>query len=478
MPLDIFSIVRGMASGVDAYQAGQKEQADQMWGDIENTLKTMASAQNIRQSAALHPLEVQGKQLQNRAVGENIATSLQTRQEDATTFEQGQSDRSQGIEGYEAATGQTPAFGKAYEEGQKAVMAQDLNTALINSSYNPKLADEMLTGISTDRLYKESQTKLNLSQIATPESMKSMVDNTPELKAILGEKDSYSAEEIEAGLKILRNEALNNKDDKQVEYLDARILYTDQLTKTSKAKEQDIRAGDIEGDNPYKDIARMKYKAILEQITNGKSISEAVKAVTFNLSPASIQNMINDLEATIANRSLRNTTAKAEAEKLLPVLRAMLNESLAPYQSEGARQQSALGSNTAVMDYQRWKTTPPEQMDKYLMDQPKEIDRVEIRDPSGKVVVQYSLVDEVWEQKHLGTSATRPAATGAQRQAPATQPKANAPTPQAISPKAQAIVDGAKKRGAKSINDISDKDIAQLKSMGLYDEVLKGFGGK
>ncbi len=62
MALDLFSIAKGLKAGTDAYQRGQKQQADQYWSELENSLKTMASAQGIRQSAELHPLEMQIKQ--------------------------------------------------------------------------------------------------------------------------------------------------------------------------------------------------------------------------------------------------------------------------------------------------------------------------------------------------------------------------------------------------------------------------------
>lgn len=60
--LDLFTISKGLKAGQDAYSRGQKEQADQYWSEIENSLKLMASAQDIRESASLSPLKAMSEQ--------------------------------------------------------------------------------------------------------------------------------------------------------------------------------------------------------------------------------------------------------------------------------------------------------------------------------------------------------------------------------------------------------------------------------
>lgn len=62
--LDLFSISKGLRAGQDAYSRGQKEQADRYWSEIENSLKVMASAQGIRESAELSPYKVRSEQMQ------------------------------------------------------------------------------------------------------------------------------------------------------------------------------------------------------------------------------------------------------------------------------------------------------------------------------------------------------------------------------------------------------------------------------
>jgi hypothetical protein len=82
--LDLFSIAKGLKAGQDAYSRGQKEQADQYWSDIENSLKTMASAQGIRQSAELYPLQLRQEQAKAQYAPQKLAQELKT--EEAQTF--------------------------------------------------------------------------------------------------------------------------------------------------------------------------------------------------------------------------------------------------------------------------------------------------------------------------------------------------------------------------------------------------------
>lgn len=160
MPLDIFSAVRGWASGVQAYQAGQKEQANQIWGELESQMKLMASAQNIRQSAELHPVELAGKRLQNEAFGENIATSQQTRQHGAETFDWKQQEqarldqeRIEAERGFRDVTGGTQAEVGGRVAGQEAIFKSITNN-LQNSVYR-KAIDMGLGDLMANKLVQE-----------------------------------------------------------------------------------------------------------------------------------------------------------------------------------------------------------------------------------------------------------------------------------------------------------------------------------
>ncbi len=86
--LDLFSISKGLKAGQDAYSRGQKEQADQYWSEIENSLKLMASAQGIRQSAELYPLQLRQEQAKAQYAPEKLAAEVETEKQQGYSYEQ------------------------------------------------------------------------------------------------------------------------------------------------------------------------------------------------------------------------------------------------------------------------------------------------------------------------------------------------------------------------------------------------------
>ena len=288
------------------------------------------------------------------------------------------------------------------------------------------------------------------------------------MKEILGEKETYTESEIKLGLKILRDQALNAKDKKYLDYYDARIKYTDKLGSLADVRAKNIREGKSASGSPlspYQQMAQLKVDAVRDMVENGTPLPQALNMVSKGLSPSAVQNMINDTTKILSDVMLSDEE-KADAAETVEVLKKMRDSMIAPYKDQPQGQTGG----TPVLDYDSWSSVSGPAKAKYLIERKNEGVKRVIIEKLGKPDSEYTLnPDGTWTWQEIKQNQVKQAQPQTKAQAPkqaTTQPK---PTQQAkpVTPKTQASTKTAKLGGYTiSTTDDFNKTINEIISKG------------
>uniref|UniRef100_A0A6M3IMN2 Uncharacterized protein n=1 Tax=viral metagenome TaxID=1070528 RepID=A0A6M3IMN2_9ZZZZ len=269
----------------------------------------------------------------------------------------------------------------------------------------------------TRQALNEARTRESESKIVTPAQLNAVVDNTPELKEILGEKETYAESEIKLGLKILRDQALNAKDKKYLDYYDARIKYTDKLGSLADVKAKNIREGKSASGtllSPYQQMAQLKVDAVRDMVENGTPLPQALNMVSKGLSPSAVQNMINDTTKILSDVMLSDEE-KADAAETVEVLKKMRDSMIAPYKEQPQGQ----AGGTPVIDWDDWSSRSSQAKAKFLIEQKNQGVKRVVIEKLGKPDSEYTLnPDGTWAWQKVGQTQAKQAQPQTKAQAP------------------------------------------------------------
>ena len=315
-----------------------------------------------------------------------------------------------------ARTGAQEALGEQrLRSGELSGARTETEKALLDP--RTQYAEERPKTERTRQALNEARTRESESKIVTPAQLNAVVDNTPELKEILGEKENYTESEIKLGLKILRDQALNAKDKKYLDYYDARIKYTDKLGSLADVRAKNIREGKSASGSPlspYQQMAQLKVDAVRDMVENGTPLPQALNMVSKGLSPSAVQNMINDTTKILSDVMLSDEE-KADAAETVEVLKKMRDSMIAPYKDQPQGQTGG----TPVLDYDSWSSVSGPAKVKYLIERKNEGVKRVIIEKLGKPDSEYTLnPDGTWTWQEIKQKQVKQAQPQTKAQAP------------------------------------------------------------
>lgn len=253
--------------------------------------------------------------------------------------------------------------------------------------------------VETEKLRPDlitAQTDLAKSKVVSPADMRNLVVNTPELLNILGDKETYSKAEVDAGLKILRDQALNAKDAKQLEYIDARIGYTDKLGDVADARIADIKAGGTGGvgrssSSELNRQRKLRNDAIESLMNEGYDYPSAANKVDSRMNARDLNSFISSLDEEIYNAKF-NELSQEEIDALLAEKKYYeeLRRNMVKRTFEKTPPSSA--GKPPQYNFDDWRSLTPADRQK-IQDEAKNngVTRIDIYD-DNRLVMQYRLL--------------------------------------------------------------------------------------
>jgi hypothetical protein len=493
MPLDLFSIARGLKAGQEAYSQGQKEQADRYWSDIENSLKVAASAQELKQATELQPLKAlseQALEFQRRRAGEYSGAratteevlrgpSLKLKEEQAFSAEQLGKTRE-----IKAKTDQQIL--DALQSGYSKFQLENPDS---KASYNEWLYQNYPDlGPASEKAKEAVKTQEATTKLRTAQA------TGAEQKVTTGieERKTYETLGTTPGAVVAATEiAQMNKavSDAQKAKIDADNEEAYKKAQIANLLEEKGASGGLKQSSAFTMVTGIGKQ--MDTLQNRNAIIERAIASITNGNPweAILQNLTNsgNADANYVGGAVANSTTSDEAITNLRALQQVNNASIAQWGTY-ANQISDMGGipklivpkptaqsagPTATLEndgfltlnYSDWNSmTAGKKRENIKNWVSRGATKIRLKDPKGDWIADISLEDG------------QPTISNAQRLA---SPKVSPPettttptqtTPQA-QPKAQAFVQSLKSKGITSVNQLEPDIIQALKNQGIYDQV-------
>ena len=472
MPLDLFSIARGLKAGQEAYSQGQKEQADRYWSDIENSLKVAASAQELKQATELQPLKAlseQALEFQRRRAGEYSGAratteevlrgpSLKLKEEQAFSAEQLGKTRE-----IKAKTDQQIL--DALQSGYSKFQLENPDS---KASYNewlyqnyPDLGPAIEKAKEAVKTQEET-TKLRTAQATGAEQK--VTTGIEERKAY--ETLGTTPGAVVAGTEIAKMEKAKSDVDLAKATLSLRKLQADVAGARAKA----IKEGKLPADMlPSQKKNQIQVDAMEELIAGGMDPGEAYNQVVNQpktLSYANISSMLNKLrdQASMTpdgvEKDALNEKIKLYESILQPALDRMAGKPKG--EVEPTKEQTI---STSSADFRQW--TPAQRTSWLRQTANMGTRRIELVDPDNKVISIINIKQDT-NGDYIISDSKGNQLTRISRLAP----KAQAKPTGSVDPRAIAIVEVLKANGITDISQEKPENITKYKQAGIYEQIV------
>ncbi len=498
MPLDLFAISRGLNSYQDAKKKGQADVAEQYLSEIENSLKIMASAQGIRQSAELYPLQLRQEQAKAQYAPEKLAAEVETEKQQGYSYEQLGKGR-------EIKAKTDEQIFNALQSGYSKYQTENKDSKL---SYNEWLYQNYPDlGPASEKAREAVKTQEETTKLRTAQTLgatQSAEVNKQKVEAGMGEISAYAETGTTKGKVIAGTEiAQMEKAKSDAEISGVKLKYADQQAKatldaTQARAEKSAETGGYTVSQWADDVGIIDRQ--IDTLNNRNSMIN--RTLAYLSKSSTMDEFINavaaqsDTELTSVAGQVADATSLEEAKRGLLADKSANLERINYWNSrksqlnrlagmpeepkiqtkvtvEPAKEQTITPEQTGTFPYEKFNKLPQDQRRAMLKENAlRGIKRLDLTDKDNGVITEIKINQQpngdyyfsgAISWKLLKNQTPKPA------QEPAVQGQPN--------PKVQAVMQSLKQKGITSINQLEPDIIQTLKAQGIYDQVRKLLGG-